>query len=114
MRSHHWLTLILVSMLAWSFDRVTKLWVLDHPIFRALGPLEISLRFNPGGMGGILSRYPHTLLRIAFGTLGAFVFFFFLAIQFAIPQKMLRLRLGLCLVISGVMGNVLDRISWGY
>jgi signal peptidase II len=51
---------------------------------------------------------------VSLSTGGAFLLFIFAIMQFLLPTKSMLLRAGLSILIGGIIGNVTDRIVWGY
>ena len=78
------------------------------------GFFGLILHHNSGAILGVFSDIPPVLRIVSLSTGGAFLLFIFGIIQFLLPSKSLTLRIGLSLLISGIIGNVTDRILWGY
>ena len=78
------------------------------------GYLNFILSENHGAMLGLFAELPPVLKTVAFTTIGAFLISVYAIVQFLMPIKSIPLRLGLSLQISGIMGNVTDRIVWGH
>jgi signal peptidase II len=100
--------------LAWSADQILK-FLCSHAVdVSRFGPLGISLKNNSGLMGGFFSSLPALLRIVPFSTAGVFLLFVFFVIQFFSPVRSVSLRIGLSLLMGGIMGNVTDRILRGY
>ena len=114
MKKRDWLYVIAPLLASWGFDRITKLWASHLDSSHFYGPLGFVLHHNPGAILGLFSELPSVLRVVSLSTGGAFLLFLFGIIQFLLPTKSLTLRIGLSLLISGIIGNVSDRIFWGY
>ena len=99
---------------AWSLDRATKMIASGLLGQHSFGVVRILPVHNSGVLLGSFSGLPAVLRVVSLSTVGAFLLFLFFMIQLLLPSKSLMLRLGLSLLISGIMGNVTDRILWGY
>src|SRR5690606_32786553 len=98
----------------WAFDFITTWLALEH--VRGLhfwGPFGLVLHFNPGAMLGAFSALPPVLRIVSLSTGGAFLCFIYLAIQHLIPIKAKALRVGMSILLGGILGNVTDRIARG-
>lgn len=109
-----WLIIFSAVVLAWTIDYVGKQWALDN-IFKVefWGPFGLVLHRNPGAMLGMFSDLPPVLRIVSLSTGGAFLIFVYAAIQYLLPLRFFTLRLGMSLLLGGIMGNVTDRIIWG-
>lgn len=77
------------------------------------GPLGFIVHYNPGAMLGTFSTLPPVLRIVSLSTGGAFLCFIYLALQHLIPQNAMRLRVGMSILLGGILGNVTDRILRG-
>lgn len=115
MKKTEWLLVVLAPFFfTWGLDRVTKLWALGLTQVYHYGPFYLALKKNPGVMLGLFSDLPAIIRVVCLSTGGAFLFFSFVVIQYLLPIKSLILRSGLAILIGGILGNVTDRIVWGY
>jgi len=78
------------------------------------GILQFSLHHNPGAMLGLFSNLPAVLRVVSLSTAGAFLVCIYLLIQYLLPIKSLILRAGMSILLGGIIGNVTDRILYGY
>src|SRR5580698_5149973 len=108
MKKHEWLYVLLPLFASWAFDRFTKLWATHLVGAHFYGPVGFVLHHNPGAILGLFSELPSVLRVVSLSTGGAFLLFLFGIIQFLLPTKSLTLRIGLSLLISGIIGNVTD------
>lgn len=76
--------------------------------------LHIYLHFNKGAMLGLFSDLPPVLRIVSLSTGGAFLLFSFVIFQYLLPTRSISLRLGMSILIGGILGNVIDRIVWGH
>ncbi|MFM6930459.1 MAG: signal peptidase II, partial [Bdellovibrio sp.] len=114
MKKREWLIVILPLIATWLIDRVTKLWATDITQIKSFGPLHFVLHHNHGAMLGLFSDLPSVLRIVSLSTGGAFLLCTYALIQYLLPIKSLTLRTGLSILIGGIIGNVTDRIVWGY
>lgn len=114
MKRIEWVIVLLPLIVCWVLDRVTKLWAntLDGP--QLYGYLNFVLHHNHGAMLGLFSELPQVLRIVSLSTGGAFLLCIYVIIQYLLPIKSLVLRTGLSILIGGILGNVADRIIWGY
>lgn len=115
MKKRDWFWIIFALALTIGFDQVTKQWAsasLTHVKF--YGIFGLALHHNPGIMLGMFSDLPPILRVVSLSTGGAFLLFCFVVIQYLLPIKSMTLRLGLSILIGGILGNVIDRILYGY
>lgn len=75
---------------------------------------HIMLHFNKGAMLGLFSDLPPVLRIVSLSTGGAFLLFSFVIFQYLLPTRSMRLRVGMSILIGGILGNVIDRIIWGH
>ncbi len=102
-------------LLVWGIDQVTKLWAVS---FTLQGPTwfkwgGIVMHHNSGAMLGMFSDLPPLLRVVSLATSGAFLVFVYAIIQFFLPQNVMKLRVGLSILLGGILGNVTDRILYG-
>lgn len=64
-------------------------------------------------MLGTFSNLPKVLRIVCLSTGGAFLLFIYLAIQYLIPVQAKMLRVGMSILLGGILGNVTDRINQG-
>lgn len=115
MRKIAWLGAIAPLFIVWGLDQFTKLWALK---FTAIGPTWYSwggivMHYNSGAMLGMFSDLPPLLRIVSLATSGAFLIFIYAIIQFFLPENVLKLRVGLSILLGGILGNVTDRILYG-
>ena len=114
MNKREWFLVFLPLALVWYIDRLTKNWALDLALMKSFGLLHFALHRNQGAMLGLFSDLPAFLRIVSLSTGGAFLVVTFALIQYLLPIKSLTLRSGLSFVLGGILGNVCDRILWGY
>lgn len=78
------------------------------------GPFGLVLHHNHGAMLGLFSDLPAVLRIVSLSTGGAFLLCAFAIIQYILPIKSLMLRSGMSILLGGILGNVTDRILYGY
>jgi signal peptidase II len=114
MKRQEWFLVFLPLVLVWYIDRITKNWAYDFVGLKSFGILNFALHRNQGAMLGLFSDLPAFLRIVSLSTGGAFLVVTFGLIQYLLPIKSLTLRSGLSVVLGGILGNVTDRIIWGY
>jgi signal peptidase II len=75
---------------------------------------HMTLHFNKGAMLGLFSDLPPVLRIVSLSTGGAFLLFSFVIFQYLLPTRSMKLRVGMSILIGGILGNVIDRIVWGH
>jgi signal peptidase II len=109
----HYLVIVILILTVF-IDQITKMFAWNN--FGALeffGPFGLVRHRNPGAMLGLFSDLPPLLRVVSLSTGGAFLIFIFGIIQFLIPIKAMQLRVGMALLLGGILGNVIDRILEG-
>ncbi len=113
MKKFDWFKIITVLFLVVIFDQYTKIWAQSIPE-TWIGPLHLVLVHNHGAMLGLFSDLTAFLRVVTLSTSGFFILSIYFFIQYAIPIPIMKLRYGLSLLVGGIIGNVLDRIYYGY
>lgn len=114
MRKREWFFVLLPLLLTWGLDRLTKDWASNLTGVLTYGPFSFVLHHNHGAMLGLFTDLPGVLRIVTLSTGGAFILCTYAIIQYLLPIKSLLLRSGLSALIGGILGNVTDRILWGY
>lgn len=114
MKKREWLIIFLPLIATWAIDRVTKLWAVGLEGVSSFGYLSFVLHHNPGAMLGLFSDLPPVLRIVSLSTGGAFLVCTYALIQYLLPIKSITLRSGMSVLLGGILGNVTDRIIWGY
>lgn len=109
-----WFIVIGPILLSVFFDQVTKTWASHLGQVLSYGPITFMLHHNPGAMLGLFSELPGVLRIVTLSTGGAFLLCTYALIQYLLPLNSLKLRLGLAVLIGGILGNVFDRILHGH
>lgn len=110
-----WLSVVFFPLLSsWALDRVTKVLAssLEQEVW--YGPVGFILHHNPGAILGIFSELPPLLRVVSLSTAGAFLLVVFFVIQYLLPTPSRFLRVGMSLLMGGILGNVTDRVLSGY
>jgi signal peptidase II len=114
MSKRDWVLTFSMVFVIWGLDQVTKWWAVNNlGMLRFHGPLGLVLHRNPGAMLGIFSDLPPILRIVSLSTGGAFLIFIYAAIQYLLPSRSLNLRVGMSILLGGILGNVTDRILFG-
>lgn len=114
MKKNEWIIIGISLILTLFIDQLTKRWMLaiNAPIH--LGVMHFILHYNEGAMLGLFSELPAVLRIVTLSTGGAFLVCTYAIIQYLLPVKSLTLRIGLSILLGGILGNVTDRILWGH
>jgi len=107
-----WVLTSLFSVIA--IDQLSKHLILDFLPRVHWEYFHITLHFNKGAMLGLFSDLPPVLRIVSLSTGGAFLLFSFVIFQYLLPTRSLTLRIGMSVLIGGILGNVIDRIVWGH
>jgi signal peptidase II len=114
MKKSEWFFILFPLFVVWSIDYYTKLLASSIVKVHSFGYLHFVLSHNHGAILGLFSDLPALLRIVSLSTIGTFLVFSYAAIQYILPIKSLKLRLGMSLLVGGIVGNVTDRIIWGY
>lgn len=110
-----WFLALSPVIVVWGLDRLTKIWAVEFtlqgPVWYKFG--GIVMHHNSGAMLGMFSDLPPLLRVVSLATSGAFLIFVFAIIQFFLPDRVMKLRIGLSILLGGILGNVTDRILYG-
>lgn len=114
LKKREWTLIIGLVLASWGIDQLTKLWALRTlGELKFFGPIGVVLHFNPGAILGAFSELPPLLRVVSLSTGGAFLIFIYAAIQYLLPSRSMPLRLGMSMLLGGILGNVTDRIVMG-
>lgn len=114
MKKHEWLIVFLPLIAVLLIDQLTKAWAETLTGIVNWGVFGFVLHHNPGAMLGLFADLPPVLRVVTLSTGGAFLVCIYGIIQYLLPIKSLSLRTGLSILLGGILGNVLDRIIYGY
>jgi signal peptidase II len=120
LKKRDWAFILTPLFITWAIDQGTKEWaktlkgITWHNIPFGLPDIGFVLHHNHGAMLGIFSDLPPALRIVSLATGGAFLIFVFGVIQYLLPIRSLLLRSGLAVLLGGILGNVTDRITYGY
>lgn len=115
MTRKEWFAVLIPLMLVWLLDRGTK-WLASNYLSQnyILGNLRLVYLENHGAMLGLFSELPAVLRIVSLSTGGAFLIVIFSILQYLMPIKSLVLRAGMSTLLGGILGNVYDRIVFGF
>lgn len=114
MKKRDWFWVFALIAATWIVDQATKAWA-NHMLgeLKFYGPVGFVLHHNRGAILGTFSELPPILRVVSLSTGGAFLIFIYGAIQYLLPSRHMPLRLGMSLLLGGILGNVSDRILRG-
>ena len=113
MKTKDWIIVVGLLFIAIGLDQASKVWALKTPEIW-FGPIHLILVHNHGAMLGLFSELPQILRVVTLSTSGFFLLSIYCFLQYIIPIKIISLRMGLSLLIGGILGNVIDRTVYGY
>ncbi|MBP2630879.1 MAG: Lipoprotein signal peptidase [Firmicutes bacterium] len=99
--------IILIDQLSKFYIQETMTIGMSHPIIT--GVFHITYILNPGAAFGILENQ-----RIFFIFIAIAMIFVVAYIYPKLPSNSSLLRLGIALLVGGAIGNVIDRVKFGY
>lgn len=114
MKRRDWIVVLTPLLATWLVDRFSKLWAATANLPIDIGPMGFMVHHNLGAALGLFSDLPAVLRIVSLSTGGAFLVFAFGLIQYLLPIRSLMLRSGLSILLGGILGNVADRIFYGY
>ena len=94
-------------------DQLSKQIILNYNPRIHADFFHIILHYNKGAMLGLFSDLPPVLRIVSLSTGGVFLFFSFVIFQYLLPTRSITLRVGMSILIAGILGNVIDRIIFG-
>lgn len=114
MNKRDWFWVLISLPLTWGVDQLTK-WCALKYIYgvKFFGPVGFVLHRNPGAMLGAFADLPPVLRIVSLSTGGAFLIFIYGILQHLLPAKLMRLRIGMTILLGGILGNVTDRVLDG-
>ena len=95
-------------------DQLSKQVVLALAPQMSFKYVHFILHFNKGAMLGLFSDLPPVLRIVSLSTGGAFLLFSFVIFQYLFPTRSLMVRVGMSILMGGILGNVIDRLIWGH
>lgn len=113
MKRKDWVGIVCFLIFILFIDQLTKYWASGITEIN-YGFIKFILVHNHGAMLGLFSELPAVLRIVTLSTSGMFVLSLYALIQYLIPGRLIPLRLGLTILVGGILGNVLDRILYGY
>ena len=110
--------LAIIALLVVAADQITKYMVLESmPLFHSIpvipGFFDLTHIHNPGGAFGFLSGQSSHLQRLIFLLVSSLAIGLILYFYIKTPPSFRFLSIGLALVFSGAIGNLIDRVRMG-
>lgn len=113
MKRKDWYIVVGTLLVVIILDQITKIWA-NGITDTQIGFIRLVLVHNHGAMLGLFSELPAVLRIVTLSTSGVFILCIYSLLQYLISKRLLSLRLGLSILVGGILGNVLDRILYGY
>lgn len=114
MKKKYWFFVLALVPLVLIVDQMTKSWALANiQNVQIHGFYGFILHRNPGAILGTFAGLPPLLRVVSLSTAGAFLIFLFGILQYLIPKPLMTLRLGMSILLGGILGNVWDRMTEG-
>ena len=109
-----WILVYSLVLVIFGLDQLTKIWALNniHQL-EMHGFWGLVLHRNPGAILGTFAGLPPLLRVVSLSTAGAFLIFLFGILQYLLPKSLMILRLGMSILLGGILGNVWDRMTEG-
>jgi signal peptidase II len=98
----------------WLADYISKLWAIGLNTNLQFGIITLSTHHNHGIMLGWLERLPPLLKVVMLSTTGALLVCAYFLTFYLVPLKSKILKIGLSLLLGGIIGNITDRVNYGY
>ncbi len=117
MKRKDWILVIVTLFVCVFADQISKSWaakLTTETMAQTYGFFRLVLVHNQGIMLGLFSELPAVLRIVTLSTTGAFILCLYSLVQYLIPGRLLALRVSLSILVGGILGNVLDRIFYGY
>lgn len=108
-----------ISGLVLVLDQVTKAWIADTiPLQSSVtvvpGLFDLTHVRNAGAAFGLFARVESPLRSLALNAVALLVFVAVLLYALRTPVASLRLQTGLSLILGGAVGNLVDRLRFGF
>ena len=108
---------LLIALLITGADQLSKIWIRSYPEEQAIfetGLFRIIHTHNSGAAFGLFQGHSFALTVVASATIAVIlVYAFFICRRFPLLDNRLG-RLALGLVLGGAVGNLIDRLHFGY
>ncbi|MDY0162658.1 signal peptidase II [Desulfobotulus sp.] len=113
------LFLLWIASCVVMLDQVTKHFVHTGMVYGSAIPIipgffDLTHVHNPGGAFGFLAGQNALIRKIVFLFVSGLATLMILFFYHRTPQAFLWLRTGLALIFGGAVGNMVDRIRFGY
>lgn len=114
MSKRKWIIVYFTVLLIFGLDQASKTWALKNIYqLEMYGFWGFILHRNPGAILGTFAGLPPLLRVVSLSTAGAFLIFLFGILQYLLPKPLMPLRLGMAVLLGGILGNVWDRMTTG-
>ncbi|MBC7093138.1 signal peptidase II [Candidatus Bipolaricaulota bacterium] len=105
---------LVTAALVLAADQATKAWAMDHLVLGQSRPLlgsflRLTRAHNLGGAFGLFPEHKSAFIAVSLGVSAAL-----LGVLVSGRWGGRAVRFGGALVLAGAVGNVIDRLRWGY
>lgn len=107
----NFLSSLLLPLLLWLLDFYTKNWAKNLETSIDLKFIKFDLVYNSGFIMGWLSQTPQNAKMTIIATMGTIVFGSYTIFAIFAHKASIHLRIGASFLISGIIGNVTDRVA---
>ncbi|WP_408096683.1 signal peptidase II [Peredibacter sp. HCB2-198] len=101
-------------LLFWGLDYVTKSWIVGNQPELQWGPFHIAYHENHGVILGSFKDIPEIFRSVFLSTIGLAIVSSYPMLLNLVHFHSKRMQFGVALLFGGIMGNVTDRVLYGY
>ena len=112
MSRRDWTKSVFALLLVWLIDLLTKRWAITQLQPFDFRNLTLEVHHNDGVVLGLFNGMPE-MLSIFSAVLGVFILSIYFFILYLAPLKAKGARIGLSLIMGGILGNITDRVLYG-
>lgn len=106
--------IFIVTIAVLFADQFTKRWVAGLDDLVDFGFVRFFPTYNTAAFWGIFENLPQNLKQVGLATFGGVFIIFFGLIQLVLSERLIWLRLGFAILLGGMLGNVIDRLTMGH
>ncbi len=98
----------------WTKGIITRSFDVHQSRTVIAGLFDITYVRNSGAAFGLFASFDSSVKAILLNSVAVLVFLVVSAYALRSPHKSIRLQLGFALILGGAVGNLLDRVRFGY